>query len=196
MWGTPGLQATQCGYLRPEKFAGNHSLLWMDVSYHSALGHNPPRPRTLEARRLQLYDKRCVQQYLWKYEKSIIALQLQQRQFKLESQTKMGVELTPAQQQEIEAIDFLKTRCMKEAEKGCRKLHTGEIAFSEATIMPIQQIRWWTIAIKRRLGGKVQLSQWKRRRNKAGLEGVQTSHLSIQEMVKKRSKAQTEYRKV
>jgi hypothetical protein len=56
MWGTPGLQATQSGYLRPEEFAGNHSLLWIDVSYHSALGHNPPRPRTPEARRLQLYN--------------------------------------------------------------------------------------------------------------------------------------------
>jgi hypothetical protein len=90
MWGTPGLQATQCGYLRPEEFAGNNSLLWIDVLYQSALGHNPPRPRTLKARRLQLYDKRCVRQYLWKYEKSITALQLPQRQFKLEKQTKMG----------------------------------------------------------------------------------------------------------
>jgi hypothetical protein len=40
LWGTPGLRATRCGYLRPETFPGNHSLVWADISYHSALGHN------------------------------------------------------------------------------------------------------------------------------------------------------------
>ncbi|MGL5934074.1 MAG: hypothetical protein ACRCZI_00475, partial [Cetobacterium sp.] len=74
-------------------------------------------------------------------------------------------------------------------------MHTGEIAFSEATIVPIRQIRWWTIAIKRRMGGQVQPTQWKRRKHEAGLAGVPTAQLSIQDMIKKRTEARANYRK-
>jgi hypothetical protein len=97
IWGTPGLKATRCGYLRPEEFPGNHSLLWIDISYQAALGHNPPRPQTFEARRLKLQDKRCVQRYLEAYRAQIQLYNLPQRQFYLESKTRPNTPLTPGQ---------------------------------------------------------------------------------------------------
>jgi exonuclease III len=147
IWGTPGLIASRCGYLRPEDFPGNHSLLWVDISYQAALGHNPPRPITPEARRLRLWDSRCVSQYLDSYQKQIEHYNLPQRQFRLEQSTRWGVPLTGAQVQEAEAIDFLKTKCSNKADRHCRKLKKGEVEFSQATIVPIRLIVWWNIAI-------------------------------------------------
>ena len=42
LWGTPGIHVERCGYLEPGDFPGNHSLMWADITYESALGHNPP----------------------------------------------------------------------------------------------------------------------------------------------------------
>ncbi|MGL5935878.1 MAG: endonuclease/exonuclease/phosphatase family protein, partial [Cetobacterium sp.] len=107
IWGTPGLKASQCGYLRPTDFPGDHALLWVDISYQAALGHSPPQPKTPAARRLQLYDKRCVKRYLDSYQTQIELHQLPKRQFALERATRPNVPLTPIQAQEAEAIDHL-----------------------------------------------------------------------------------------
>jgi hypothetical protein len=186
IWGTPGLKAARCGYLRPEEFPGNHSLLWVDMSYQDALGHNPPRPQTFSARRLQLQNKRCVQKYLESYRAQIQLYHLPQRQFYLESKTTPNIPLTPGQIQEIEAIDYMKTICMRRAEKQCRKLKTGEVAFSEDTIKPIRQIAWWSIAIRRRQGRYVQATLWERRKKEAGAQQLRIADISLQEMYDRR----------
>jgi exonuclease III len=194
MWGTPGLIATRGGYLRPEVFPGNHSLLWVDISYQSALGHNPPRPINPEARRLRLWDKRCVARYLDSYQKQIDHHRLPQRQFRLEQSTRWGIPLTDAQAQEAEAIDTLKTKCSNRADRHCRKLKKGEVEFSEATIVPIRLIVWWNIAIRRRQGKKVQPSLWVRRKHEAGLADLRTADMSLALMYQKRSEAVRAYR--
>jgi hypothetical protein len=122
IWGTPGLKASRCGYLQPTEFPGDHALLWVDITYQAALGHSPPRPKTPVARRLQLYDQKCVKRYLDSYQTQIELYHLPKRQFQLERKTKPNVPLTPTQIQEAEAIDYLKTKCMLRADKHCRKL--------------------------------------------------------------------------
>jgi hypothetical protein len=71
LWATPGIQVTRCGYLELREFTGNHSLLWADISFASALGHNPPDPITPQARRLKLGYSHVVDKYLAIYEKLI-----------------------------------------------------------------------------------------------------------------------------
>ena len=68
MWATPGIDAVRSGYLAPGDFPGNHSLVWMDVTYHSALGHNPDLPKTPQARRLCTRDSVAETKYLYRYE--------------------------------------------------------------------------------------------------------------------------------
>ncbi|MCA1807669.1 MAG: hypothetical protein LC687_07470 [Actinobacteria bacterium] len=64
VWGTPNIHAERCGYLEPNEFHSNHSLLWLDISYRSALGHNPPQPQMPDARRLQLWNTKCTKKYI------------------------------------------------------------------------------------------------------------------------------------
>lgn len=44
MWGTANITAIKCGYLEPCDFPGDHSAVWVDISYNCALGHTPPPP--------------------------------------------------------------------------------------------------------------------------------------------------------
>ena len=143
MWVTPGITVQRSGYLEPKDFPGNHSLVWMDISYNEALGHNPPNPVSPAARRLKLGYSKTVDKYLKIYERLIDFHSLPQRQFTLEASTSYGVPLTAQQAQEAEAINCLRTRCMLKAEKRCRKLRMGRIDFSPKLAKYLNQIAFW-----------------------------------------------------
>ncbi|MGL5936571.1 MAG: endonuclease/exonuclease/phosphatase family protein [Cetobacterium sp.] len=194
IWGTPGLAASYGGYLRPGEFPGDHSLLWVDISYQAALGHDPPIPQNPDARRLRLSDTPCVKRYLSAYKRLIQGYNLLQRQFRLESETKPGTPLTQEQIQEYEAIDRLKTRCMLQAEKRCRKLKRGGVSFSEETITPLRLIAWWNVAIKRRQGKQVHPKVWRRKKKEAGLQALRTSEMTLSDMIQSRKQAVKAFR--
>ncbi|CAB9522814.1 unknown protein [Seminavis robusta] len=195
MWGTPNIHIQQGGYLEPGDFPGNHSLLWIDISYRTALGHLPPDPTSPQARRLQLHDSRTTKKYLDKYESLVEQKHnLRLRQFSLEASTTYGYQLSPCQQQEAEAIDFLKTKSMLLAEKKCRKLKMGRVGFSEATEQPKKRIAFWEIAIRRRKGLTVSVSQWNRKKREAQINEP-TAPLSLDTMIHNLQLAKKAYRK-
>jgi hypothetical protein len=84
--------------------------------------------------------------------------------------------------QEYEAIDFLKTKCMKIADRKCRKVRAGKVSFSEATIVPLRHIAWWNVAIRRREGKVVHPAVWKRKKKEAGFETLKVAEMSIDAM--------------
>ena len=50
LWATIGVTVSCCGYLAPgEQVPGDHSLLWMEVTYESMLRHFPILPFTFQA---------------------------------------------------------------------------------------------------------------------------------------------------
>ena len=118
---------------------------------------------------------------------------LKERQFKLEASTTPGVPLTPAQKQEADAIDYLKTKAMLWAEKKCRKLRMGNVAFSVAVSEPIKRIQFWEMAIRRNSNGHVNPRVYSRKKKAAGVvEPV--GRLSNKEMLEKLKQAQLDYR--
>ena len=163
----PGLQVSACGYLAPGKTLSDHSLLWMDVTFESALGHNPPTPQTFRARRLKLYDTKITNRYLDNYESALQHGKVIPRQIRLKKQVRFGQPLTPAQAQEADAIDYLKTKAMKKAEKTCRKLRMGRVDFSLATESPRRRISFWALALKRKQNKRVSSRLWRRKKRKA-----------------------------
>lgn len=211
IWGTPGIQVHRCGYLEPGDFPGNHSLLWVDISYSSALGHNPLRPTPPSARRLQLDYPKVVKKYKTTYRKAVDKHQLRQRQFRLENSTRYGVPLTPQQCNEAEAIDNLREKCMRRAEKKCRHLKMGAVQFSEAIAIPLKKIAFWDIAIQRKFPDeyqrpgrrrrnpnnspnkhKISARLWRRKKKAAGIT-MATKDMTKQDMEEQRREAKKEY---
>lgn len=193
IWATPGIKAEQGGYLEPGDFPGDHSMVWVDITYNSALGHNPPQPTDPEARRLKLEDSRTTKRYLDLYGKYVEQHRLLPRQRRLNAAIQYGRKLTRRQAQEADAIDALKTKLMLRAESKCRKLRMGAIAFSEATAQPRRQIQFWSLAIRRRLGVPVSSKLWRRKKKKANIEEP-TRDMSIEMMRQKLKEAKLAYR--
>ena len=150
MWVTPGLKIQRCGYLEPRDFPGNHSMIWADIAYDDALGHNPPMPKSPDARRLKLQYPDVVHKYLSRYRRLILEHDLERRQFALEASTQYGVPLSPGQIQEAEALDVIRTKCMLRAEKKCRKLRMGRVDFSPTVAQCLKRIAFWDVAISRK----------------------------------------------
>ena len=64
LWVTHGITVTRCGYLAPgDNVPGDHSLVWMDVTYDSTLHHSPVLPQTFKARQLWLYNTKTTRRY-------------------------------------------------------------------------------------------------------------------------------------
>ena len=207
IWTTPGISARRGGFLEPGDFPGDHSLLWIDVTYDSALGHNPPHPVSPQARRLQLGYSRVTKRYLDRYEKLVDEHKLDQRSFVLENSTQYGQSLTGAQRHEAEAIDFMRTKFMNMAEKRCRKLKMGMVDFSPAVAQPLRELAFWDIAIRRRYPKEwkdkrgrtkkqkgVSSKLWRRKKAAAKIT-EKTGHLSKEQMERKRRKAKRAYLK-
>ena len=204
IWKTPGIEVVAGSFLAPDEFTGDYSLLWLDVTYRSALGHNPPMPVTPAASRLQLHNSKLVERYLREYEKLIINESLCKRQFSLKATTSYGVPLTPAQAQEAEAIDVMRTKCMLKAEKKCRKLKMGMVDFSPEIAQSLNMLAFWDVAIKRRLQvqnttntspkARISLSLWHRKKKKAGITR-QVGLMTLADMQLERNKAKQDYKK-
>ena len=193
LWGTASLSATRCGCLEPGAIEGDHSAVWMDISYSSALGHRPPTPHTFNARQLQLTQPKTVKKYLQVYRADIMKQGLPARQFILERSTSHGVPLTPEQIIEAENIDMLKTKAMLRAQKKCRRLYMGLVDFSAAVDIPRKRIQFWEIAVRRRKGLKVSINLWKRRKKKAKVD-FPTRNLSQADMLAQLKLARFDYR--
>ena len=205
IWCSPGLDVTYGGFLEPGHFTGDHSLIWIDITYSSALGHIPPIPQVPAARRLQLHNPKLVEKYLRKYESLIDDANLLQRQFALEDSTQYGTPLTQAQAREAEAIDVMRTKCMRKAEKHCRKLKMGMVDFSPEISSCLNQLAFWDIAIKRRefrehhkqsgtpCPRTISSRLWRRKKKKAKIEEP-VGHLSLSEMRERRAEVKKQYK--
>ena len=150
VWGTANLVPLKCGFLEAGDFPGDHVMIWMDIAYEDALGHNPPPVHRPEARRLKLDDVRVEKRYMTEYRKRIEKSNLSARQFALEDVIKLAKELTTAQAKEANDIDDKRFCAMMQANHRCRKLLMGAVHFSASTQLPRNEIAFWTYAIARR----------------------------------------------
>jgi len=89
-----------------------------------------------------------------------------------------GVSLTVEQIQEFKEIDHLRTQGMQLAEKHCRKLKMGEVAWSPVLADCHSKIDFWPALVKVCSGKKVSSRLIHRLMRKAHLEGVTNISLS------------------
>ena len=194
MWGTANIAAVKCGYLEPCDFPGDHSAIWMDISYNCALGHNPPLPSNPDANRLQLHQPKTVKKYLQRYREEVTQHALPARQFNLERSAPVGVPLSAWQQREATEIDALKAKAMLRAHHKCRRVYLGKVSFSEAVDVPKRLLIFWQTAVRRRKGLRVSSQLWKRRKKKAKIK-LTLKDLTLEDLECQLKLARSAYRK-
>ena len=144
-------------------FPGDHYAIWCDVTFDSALGHNPPSLAPPQVQRLNLDYLPTVAKYQQTLTKQRLLHKLPSRLEALHSSILLNLADTPltqAQQAESDHIDSLDTQAMLYAAKKCRKLHMGVIEFSPLISELRARITFWTLALKRRHGYQCSSRYW------------------------------------
>lgn len=130
IWTTAGITIQAGGYFAYDEVfpSTDHRCLWMDLSFTSAFGHTMPPIVWPSMRRLHCPDPRLIDNFnstLYGLYKQCNMLQ-QVRDLDREAH----LPLTPILAQKYKTLDSICCRCVAMAEKNCRRLRVGQVAFS------------------------------------------------------------------
>ncbi len=129
IWLSPGLKIERGGYFEyDEVIPSDHRCLWVDLSFTMAFGHNMPPLCKRQPRRLHCKDPRLVENFINLYHQFARPLNLFHRIQELEKKAAFMSKSEIIN--EYEELDSLRCEATAFAEKNCRKLRTGQVAFS------------------------------------------------------------------
>jgi hypothetical protein len=132
IWASPGIEIKAGGYLEFDELIQNtdHRCLWIDLTFTAAFGHNIPAVTRPKTRRLHNKDPRIVANYCKRYEELAGKFNMEERVKRLNEES--NIPMTAAQKYEYETLDAIRCDITAHAEKKCRKLRKGQLAFSPA----------------------------------------------------------------
>lgn len=155
IWTTPGIAIERGGYFAYDEVVMNtdHQCLWIDVPFSSVFGHDLPPAKRRTARRLHCKDPRLVENFIKLYHQFADPLQL----FERVNQLDLHAKTLPRSQviAEYEELDLLQCQATAFAEAKCRKLRTGQVAFSPEINEARSLIRAWSLLVNKSKGRKV-----------------------------------------
>jgi hypothetical protein len=125
----------------------DHRCLWIDIHYKTAFGHDgTPNIIKSAARKLNTQNPNIRDNFNTIRKKYTRLSGINHRIIALENSI-IG-EMSPAQIQENEAIDTLRTIHVKSAEKRCRKLRNGNVPYSTTLQNARNKIEAWSLLHK------------------------------------------------
>ncbi len=172
IWLTPSLEISACGFKEFDAvFPGtDHRTIWLELSFITAFGHNMPPIAKPRHRRLQCNDPRCVANYNRSYERFVRDNMLLEQAKALEERSNNP--LSQEDQKDYERLDVLWCQGVELAERRCRKLRMGQVAFSPSVQAAMRSINAWSMLIRRVKGLRVSSRLLQRTMRKASLEPV------------------------
>ena len=188
------LKIQQGGYLPfGDGVDSDHRSLWVDIPYSDAFGHNTSIPRLL-ARRLTCKHPAIRDRFISAYEKFVTEHRLLEKtQALLERAT---YPLSQYDQQMYEWIDQMKMIGIRYAEKQCRKLRMGDVAFSPEVLRWWKTIEAWKLLRKKAKGGRVSSRKLKRTIAKTDIQVPNIHTLTAEQCQSKLDAAKQTYRGV
>ena len=186
------LKVLKAGYLEHGSSLSDHRPIWVDFAKSTLIGFKVPLKPTYAARRLKTQDPRIVARYKKRLNEELERHHILYRTELLIASIKDN-ELTPNQIKEYETIDKIKVLAMKIAEKECRKLKMGEVAWTPEIQKYRRRIEYLTLSLRRKKGRKVHAITLIRTSKKASMQVENNSIKQIEEALKSEYKA---YRKL
>jgi hypothetical protein len=155
IWATQGICIENGGYFAYEEVIMNtdHRCLWVDIPFSSIFGHSLPPSKRRNARRLHCKDPRLVENFIRLYHQFAAPLKLFERVNLLEINAK---HMSKSQLiEEYEELDSIRCQVTASAEAKCRKLRTGQVAFSPELNEARSIIKAWSLLVNKAKGQKV-----------------------------------------
>ena len=194
MWTSPSIDILAAGYSGFGEYPiGNadHRLLWIDVSTTSCFGIDLPRPIYRQPRRLTLQDPRVVKRYNR-------ILQAEMERHRLPQRANRVYHALPAfsllAKAEYEKIAELDVQCRRFAEKRCRKLHMGQVPFSDTLRKADQAVQLWLLLRKKRTGNRASVK--KIRRLMRQCQQMDAMEVSLPVIYQRLTESRTQYKSI
>ena len=187
------LDIQQGGYLPfGDGVPSDHRPMWVDLSYSTAFGHNRlPIPRP-SARRLTCKYPVIRDRFIAAYESFAIEYKLVEKTQALLQ--RVTYPLSEYDQKMYEWIDQMKMIGIQYAEKQCRKLRMGDVAFSPDVMRWWKTIEAWKLLRKKAQGGRVSSRKIDRTLAKTEIDETEIYALSVDQCQAKLAAAKEQYR--
>jgi hypothetical protein len=155
IWASPGIDILAGGYFAyDEVISGtDHCCLWIDLSFVNVFGRNMPPIVRPHMQRLHCKDPCLVDNFNRRLHQLYIKHNMLQIVIALEQEAIFP--LSAYQASKYEALDSLRCKCVAEAEKKCRKLRVGQVAFSPQLQQVRRNIAVWRLLSRKKKGLKV-----------------------------------------
>jgi hypothetical protein len=167
------LASSRCGYL---PVVSDHRILWVDVPQRTLFGNRLSLLPTRTPQRLSLQDPRVVKKYISsvvdQYKESNLLPRLCQLQSQMESHC------TPELIKEFNKLDDIRLQCILRANKSCRQLKMGQVAYSPALVMAWNKIRAWKLVCRKLSGRRVDSRYLRRELRSANINDISLCTLS------------------
>jgi hypothetical protein len=183
------IKITKGGYLPFDKFPTDHRPLWIDVSMTNIFGNDMAPLLQPQARRLKCNDPVTQKKWIKLYNKYLSEHKAIDRAFQL--QTIITRPLQPYHIREYEKIRKIRMNARKYADKRCRKLHMGNVPFSEELAKARTLIELWKTIYSWKLGKKGNMKRIQRLEKRANLQG--SREVSLGRAKENRDKAYSQY---
>jgi hypothetical protein len=183
------LKESKCGYL---PVVCDHRILWIDIPIQIALGRDIPTSAGRCPQRLKLQDPRVVNKYV-----SVLTETLQSNNVlsRLKTlQQSIQESLTDAELHEYNALDDLRLKAIKKADRKCRHLRMGQVPYSPQLVMAWNKLKAWQLLLKKRKGRRVNSRYLQRSLKKAGIKDW--TLLPVEEVVENLADAGITYRRL
>ena len=184
--------ATRAGYLGFGELPGDHRAIWMEVPTKHIIGykmHDIPRPR---ARRLKLDDPRTVDRYNRLLDIYFKTHQVYDILKGLTRDCERKQSCNMKNQEIYNKLDKIREEGMKYAEKKCRKLKMGGVAWSPKIQKARDRILFWTLLIRRRKGCHIGMRRILRIKKKLKINGEK--EMLMKELQSKLDEAYQKYK--
>lgn len=142
-------------------FTSDHRLIWIELDASTITGSSPFDIVLPPMRRLQTDRPKCLHRYCSHLQKTL----------KQNGAFSVDLHQGSAHHQRIafETLDHLTTIAMKEAERKCRKLHTGNIQWSPELQTLLSRIKLWSLRLRSLSGHHIHARTFIKQEKKAGV---------------------------
>ena len=150
IWATPDLPINKGTWLAIHKSPGDHRYGVIDIAWEVLIGQ--PRYKTIRppARRLSCNHPKAPKNYRGRFKRQLKYHKIQKKLHAIYEEA--NYPLTEDQQQQLEKIAQTKEEIMINAEKRCRKMCMGSVAFTPEVSKAKKTVTLWRMVKARRQG--------------------------------------------
>jgi hypothetical protein len=150
----------------------DHRMIWADVDLSNIFDRNQNPINIINARRLKSEDPRCVIRFIKSRVEHSTKSRLLAKLTELQNNITNNSITLEEGEKILDHLDIIRTEGIRTADKGCRRLPMGKIAWSPQLTHIINRLQYYRLCIKKLSGSKINARTLFKAKLKAGTTDI------------------------